>query len=84
MYKNQILFYEDYYGSCGGCGAWGEGGEPESQKIVLEHSHLFKTSEELYIYLAGLSRTDRPDMVEIKEAIGEIVELIKNESKTNN
>lgn len=40
-YKSKIFVMKDYYGSCSGCGAWGEGGEPETLKDVLGHGELF-------------------------------------------
>ncbi|MBY0545838.1 MAG: hypothetical protein K2W95_00965 [Candidatus Obscuribacterales bacterium] len=43
--KGKIVFYEDYYGSCSGCGSWGEGGEPESEADVLEKSTQYAIEE---------------------------------------
>lgn len=42
-YQGKWFVMKDYYGSCSGCGAWGEGGEPESLKDVLANGELFKT-----------------------------------------
>ena len=45
-YKDKLFVMKDYYGSCSGCGAWGEGGEPEKLKDVLGHGELFKSKKE--------------------------------------
>ena len=46
MYKDQWFIMKDYYGSCSGCGAWGEGGEPEKLEDVLSHGELFDIKEQ--------------------------------------
>lgn len=45
-YKKQWFVMHDYYGSCSGCGAWGEGGEPEKLEDVLSHGELFKSKKD--------------------------------------
>ena len=45
-YKKQWFVMKDYYGSCSGCGAWGEGGEPETLKDILENGELFKSKKQ--------------------------------------
>lgn len=45
-YKRQWFIMHDYYGSCSWCGAWGEGGEPEKLKDVLENGELFKSKKD--------------------------------------
>lgn len=45
-YDGQIFVMKDYYGSCSGCGAWGEGGEPVSLEDVLGNGELFSSAEE--------------------------------------
>ena len=42
-YRRRILLYFDYYGSCGGCGAWGEGGGPDTQADLLKKSSTFSS-----------------------------------------
>lgn len=71
LYKKQIVIYEDYYGSCSGCGAWGEGGEPTSQKEVLDKSKLFKKKEDALKHVATLDHWDKPDFDQMFKAIDE-------------
>jgi hypothetical protein len=74
-YKNQIVIYEDYYGSCSYCGAWGEGGEPSDLTQVLEHSNFFTTKECALNYIKKLKekeKWDEPDFFEMGNAIDEI------------
>lgn len=40
-YQRQWFVMRDYYGSCSGCGAWGEGGQPSTLDEVLSHGELF-------------------------------------------
>lgn len=73
-YQGQVLLYEDYYGSCSGCGAWGEGGEPADQAAVLELSHLFASSAEAITYAQKEWVEDcyeRPDMDRVRAAVQE-------------
>lgn len=44
-YKGKLFVMHDYYGSCSGCGAWGEGGEPEKLKDVLGNGELFTSKK---------------------------------------
>lgn len=44
-YQRKWFIMQDYYGSCSGCGAWGEGGEPEKLEDVLSHGELFTTKK---------------------------------------
>jgi hypothetical protein len=71
-YDQKILIYEDYYGSCSGCGAWGEGGEPTNEAEVLSKSHLFETKEEALKYLITIDHYERPDHGKMIQAIDEI------------
>lgn len=45
VYKNLIVFFSGYYGSCSGCGAWGEGGEPTDLLEVFDNSILINVGE---------------------------------------
>lgn len=72
LYKGKLLVYEDYYGSCSGCGAWGEGGEPESQEEILGRSKLFDTLDEALDYLPKIDHYDNPDRKVATEALKEI------------
>lgn len=77
LYKRQVAIYEDYYGSCSGCGAWGEGGEPTSQEEVLNSCTLFSTKEEALEYVKDQWESDRyrseyPDLDKMKSAIEEV------------
>lgn len=44
-YQGKCLIFDGYYGSCSGCGAWGEGGEPTTLQEVLDSSQLFDDRE---------------------------------------
>lgn len=69
LYKNQIAIYEDYYGSCSGCGAWGEGGEPTSQDEVVSRCKLFDSVVDAVTYLAKIDSYERPEVDSMVEAI---------------
>ena len=71
IYNKQIAIYEDYYGSCSGCGAWGEGGEPESQDAVIQHCKFFETKDEAILYSAKMDNYEKPDMDKFIKAIQE-------------
>lgn len=73
-YNQHILLYEGYYGSCSGCGAWGEGGEPGSQEEVINSSILFTTKEEAFEYINKEwdEIYDRPDFDRLNSAIEEV------------
>ena len=47
-YQKKWFVMQDYYGSCSGCGAWGEGGEPEKLKDVLSHGELFEKKKDAF------------------------------------
>lgn len=72
VYKNQAIFYEDYYGSCSGCGAWGEDGEPQSQEEVFKKSKFFSTKKEILKYLASMGGYEKPDMNIVFKCVDEI------------
>ena len=74
-YRSQILLYEDYYGSCSGCGAWGEGGEPSSLKEVLANSNLFMLRSGAVSYVEGNWATmyNSPDIDQVIGAIDEVL-----------
>jgi hypothetical protein len=76
-YKKQILIYEDSYGSCSGCGAWGEGGEPKNEEGVLSMSKLFSNVAEAMKYLAKIDYYDAPDMDALTQAVKEVSEDIQ-------
>lgn len=62
VYNKQIAIYEDYYGSCSGCGAWGEGGEPTSQDEVIKLCKFFNTKDEAILYCTKMDSYEKPDM----------------------
>ncbi len=74
-YRGQILLYADSYGSCSGCGAWGEGGEPANQKEVLAHSKLFSGGALKYASEHWRDKLedweDKPDFEKVAAAIQE-------------
>ena len=72
LYKNQIGIYEDYYGSCSGCGAWGEGGEPTSQDEVISKCKFFDSVIDAVSYLAKIDSYERPEVEPMIEAIKKI------------
>lgn len=45
IYDGKLVLYEDSYGSCSLCGAWGEGGEPCDLDDVLSRSTLYTAGE---------------------------------------
>lgn len=71
-YKNQILIYEDGYGSCSGCGAWGEGGEPENEEDILNRSNLFSDKELAIKYIEQINGYEPPDKNEMIKAVKSI------------
>ncbi len=71
LYDKKIVVYEDYYGSCSGCGAWGEGGEPENQKLVIANSTPFELADEAIAYLAKIDRYEGPNIEDMTKAIRE-------------
>jgi len=81
LYKGKLLIYEDSYGSCSGCGAWGEGGEPETQEDLLKNSKEFDSLEDALAYLAKMDRYERPDMAEATEALKEASQFGKAKPK---
>ena|SRR5687768_12034116 len=75
LYKNKIAIYEDMYGSCPGCGAWGEGGlgEPQSQDEVIELSKMFDTVGSALHYINNkMCKFDEPDINDMTKAIHEV------------
>jgi len=76
-FEKQFLIYEGYYGSCSGCGAWGEGGEPESQEEVLKSCTLLKTKEDAIRHLLKLDRWDKPDTDVMLKALDEVESFLK-------
>ena len=87
LYKSKILIYEDYYGSCSGCGAWGEGGEPNSESDVLLKSTQFDTVEDTFAYLLNTKFDGGPNTTQMQKAIKEADkfrtkrEVTRNEKK---
>ncbi len=74
---NEVILYRDYYGSCSGCGAWGEGGEPESVEDVMKRSTVVKNIEEAEKLIRSDDwKYDSPDSEELikkaKEAFNDI------------
>lgn len=81
-YQRQFLIYEGYYGSCSGCGAWGEGGEPANQDEVLASSTLYADITAAVEYLAKEDKDGwygRPDYDAMLRALGEADKFLKGE-----
>ena len=76
-YKKQIVIYEGYYGSCSGCGAWGEGGEPVSQDEVLKSCTIHDNAKEAIKAIAKLDHYDNPDKDKMIEAVEHIESLLE-------
>jgi len=79
IYKNQFAIYEDYYGSCSGCGAWGEGGEPESQEKVISLCKFFDDKQKALEYIGLISAYDSPD----KEAMYRVLDKAEEYRKSH-
>jgi hypothetical protein len=71
-YKKQIVIFEEDYGSCSSCGAWGKGGEPKNQKKVLSLSQLFTDPKKAKEAVDKIGMYDCPDKKLMKKAIDEI------------
>lgn len=71
--KKDILLFQDGYGSCSGCGAWGEGGEPCDMEDVLAHSELFQTPEFAleHVEKEWMHSYEKPDQEVVTNAINE-------------
>ena len=73
-YKRQWFVMKDYYGSCSGCGAWGEGGQPENLKSVLGNGELFSHKKDALKFIkqswANKDAYEKPtdDFMKILEA----------------
>lgn len=74
-YKNQVLLYEDYYGSCSYCGAWGEGGEPKDLAEILSKSTQVTTlvAAANYITNSWGDKYDKPNFEQIYKAVEDIL-----------
>jgi hypothetical protein len=77
LFEGKYLIYEDYYGSCSGCGAWGEGGEPSSLNDVISNSTLFITPEEASDYLGKIDKYEAPNIQAMRNAINKITEYVQ-------
>lgn len=77
-YKKKILIYTDYYGSCSGCGGWGEGGEPRDMDMVLENSELFDSREKALESISQLQKDEMPDRDRMRKAINEVADSIRS------
>lgn len=75
-YQGRIWLYENGYGSCSGCGAWGEGGEPANQADVIAQSKSFDTVEEA-IAVKVESLWNEPDRERRAAAIREAGDFLK-------
>lgn len=71
LYKGEIGIYEDGYGSCSGCGAWGEGGEPSNQSDAIARTTFFKDREGAIEYIAKLDSYNSPDKEKLIQAVKE-------------
>ena len=70
----KIALFEEGYGSCRGCGAWGEGGEPEDEDAVRANSKFFDDpmAAMQYVNAEWNGKYNTPDLEEIRQAINEI------------
>ena len=80
VFRGDILIYEGFYGSCSGCGAWGEGGEPGSQQEVLANSSLFNRPELAIATISDdkFARWGTPDKAAMITAIEETVPFLRH------
>lgn len=69
LYKGKVAIYSGYYGSCSGCGAWGEGGEPEKQQDVIDNATLFNDREAAIAHIDTLEEKEDLDRKKFKDAI---------------
>lgn len=70
VYEGKIAIYENYYGSCSGCGAWGEGGEPTSQEEIIASSTFFINERDALKYLEKFKEAfEQPQEPEFSVAI---------------
>lgn len=78
VYGQEIIMYEDYYGSCPSCGEWGSGSEPKSLGDILDKSKLFRTPQKAILYLEAcwLENYDKPDKETIVAKINEAYDYI--------
>ena len=72
-YKGKVGIYEDYYGSCSGCGAWGEGGEPTNQEEIISKCTFFTDESEANKYVKKLveDHYEKPEEPEFSERLHE-------------
>lgn len=77
--KERIVVFKGYYGSCSGCGAWGEGGEPKDMKEVMEFSKCFETVDAaIENYKNAETYSDTPDFERGLKALERIREDLKS------
>lgn len=70
------LFFSGSYGSCSGCGAWGEGGEPTTQSEVLSLCTEFRTLKGAAMAIEK-ETYDRPTTEKHLEAAGAVLKEIR-------
>ncbi len=75
-YDKKIAIYGGYYGSCSGCGAWGEGGEPISQEEVLKSCILCNTADDAIEKINKLDAYSSPDKERMIKAVRQIQSFI--------
>lgn len=69
----EILVFEDYYGSCSGCGEWGLGkGGPQTEKEALDLCTRFRFPQKAIEYVRAKNwGYDKPDIDRMVAAINE-------------
>ncbi|HEY9684709.1 MAG TPA: hypothetical protein V6C86_24220 [Oculatellaceae cyanobacterium] len=81
-FKDQFIVFAGYYGSCSGCGAWGEGGEPRDLTDVLASSAGFWNAEgaisHFFSLLPDEKKKDRDRRKQLGVECAELLEKEKN------
>lgn len=70
----KIALYEDSYGSCSGCGAWGEGGEPSTEEEIISRTTFTADPLKALEYIAEqwVDSYESPDVEKLRSAIDAI------------
>lgn len=84
--EKKLVAFRGYYGSCSGCGAWGEGGEPTCKQDIIGQSNVFDTIDELDKFLFKHRSSDDYDywfghyepplVADVQEAFNRIKEYV--------
>lgn len=75
VYNKRILLYVGSYGSCSGCGAWGEGGEPKDQNDVLAFCETFTDQMDAISWFEIVARYDTESQQEASEVLDRILQV---------